>query len=330
MYEKIKESLKSPLKLASRPNSTLSSTPVPSVTGTAKSDTGSIPPSQNLAAVEAASTQDLNVENSPNVQQLRKGVTTVPPQNPASYPEAAVNFLSPKTYLPIGHPQSPEVNLPSGHPQLSAQLSQTSPTTEVQSKIVVKAESERTQVSDPISTQMPNLETIDNKDLKGVRGLQSSTWASGPVGHAPAARAHPTRSPFITPFHPHHHYGHAQQQTPQTDGSVYASQLPIHNPMAPTMSTPRMQENVPYSQQTPPVLNLGPRRGHKRNDSMATDLNFGRSSSPFTATRGRGPSAISPQGRTVLSPVRQGENVQANLQSRPNSFLTGRPPNANE
>jgi hypothetical protein len=100
--------------------------------------------------------------------------------------------------------------------------------------------------------------------------------------------------------------------------------------MAPMMSTPRMQENVANSQQTPPVPNFGPRRRHKRNDSMATDLNFSPSSSPFTATRGRGPSAIAPQGRTALSPVRQGENVQANLQSRPNSFLTGRPPNANE
>lgn len=327
-YEKIKESLTSPLQLVSRPNSTLSSTPVPSVTGTAKSDTGSIPPSQNLAAVEAASTQDLNVKNPPILQQLQKGVTAVPPQHPASnsYSKPSVNFLSPKAYLPTGHPQAPEVALPSSHPQLSAQPSPASPTTEVQSKSVLKAESERKQVSDPISTQIPNLETIDNKDLKDVRGLRASRWASGPVDHSPSAIELSPDSPFIIPVHPQHHHG-------QLHGNVYRSPSPLHNPMAPMMSIARNQENVPYSQQIPPVPNVGLRRGHKRNDSIATGLNFSSSSSPFTATRGRGPSAISPQVRTALSPVRQDENVQGNLQSRPpgpNSSLTGRRPNTNE
>jgi hypothetical protein len=340
MYEKIKESLIAPLKLVSRPNSMLSSTPVPSVTGTAKLNTGSIPPTQKLAAVEAASTQDWNAENPATSQPLRKGVTAVPHPHPASYshPEPSANFLSPKDYLPTGHAQSPAVYLPSGYTQLSTKPSTTSSTAEVQPKIVVKAESESRQISDPISTQIPNLETITNKDLKGTPGLQASRWANS-VDHAPAPRAHPIRfTPIIPihpttftpiiPIHPQHHYGHAQQQAPQTYGNDYASPPSFQDPHAPMMSTPRKQENVPFPQQTPPVPKFGPHRSHKRNDSMATDLNFSPGSSPFTATRGR--SAISPQGRTALSPVRQGENVQANLQSHPNTFLTGRPPNANE
>jgi hypothetical protein len=332
MFEKIKESLNAPLKLVSRPNSMLSSTPVPSVTDTAKSNTGSIPPTQKLAAVEATSTQDWNAENPATFQPLRKGVTAVPHPHPASYshPEASANyFLSSKDYLPTPHAQSPAVYLPSGYTQLSTKPSTTSSTAEVQPKIVVKAESESRQISDPISTQIPNLETITNKDLKGTPGLQASRWAN-PVDHAPAPRAPPIRFTPIIPIHPQHHYGHAQQQAPQTYGNDYASPPSFQNPHAPMMSTPRKQENVPFPQQTPPVPKFGLHRGHKRNDSMATALNFSPSSSPFTATRGRGSSAISSQDRTALSPVRQGENVQANLQSHPNTFLTGRPPNANE
>ena len=99
------------------------------------------------------------------------------------------------------------------------------------------------------------------------------------------------------------------------------------------MSPPAKQGNVQYFQRTPPA-NFAPRpdmyHGHKSTGSSGSDLNFNSSSTPFSPSRGRGASAISPQQRTALSPVRQGENVQAKLQSRLNSSLAGRSPNSQD
>jgi hypothetical protein len=111
---------------------------------------------------------------------------------------------------------------------------------------------------------------------------------------------------------------------------IPASKLPT--PMPSMMSPPRKQENNPYALQNSPASNFAPRpdmyHGHKSNDSSGSDLNLMPGGSPFQPSRGRGDSAGTPQSRTALSPVRQGEDVQAKLQSRLNTSLAGRSPNA--
>jgi hypothetical protein len=388
MYEKIKESLKSPLLSSSRPKSTASITPVQSVANTVKSDTGSLPPTPTLAIVKAVPTQEVKAENptavpmSPIVQ-----TTAVPSSVPAKsfHPEPAVKI------------ENSQIDFPSAHPPFPAKAGPAPATAEVEPKNGIKTEFERTQATVSITAQpttpipktktpkspdvvapaprvpekaLPFLENVTNKDLKGVPGLKASKWASEPVAQAPAPRARPTPMTTATPIipiYPQYSYPYAPQQP---FGDVFASPPPVHatitapalqtilipdplrpglytevtgiprdqvapfgmQPMPPTMMTPpRKQENVPYSQHPLPVSSFGPRaemsNGHKSPESSGSDVNFNTGNTPFTPSRGRGASVISPQHRTALSPVRQGENVQAKLQSRLNTSLAGRSPN---
>ena len=115
------------------------------------------------------------------------------------------------------------------------------------------------------------------------------------------------------------------------NGQTAPSMVPMQL-MPPTMNPPERQENVPYFQQLSTAEHFTPQaetyRVHTHNKSSGSDFNFNPSNTPFTPNRGRGANAMSPQARTALSPVRQGEDFQAKLQSRLNSSLEGRSPGA--
>jgi hypothetical protein len=153
-----------------------------------------------------------------------------------------------------------------------------------------------------------------------------NAFASPPSMHAPIVLPASQTVLIADPMRP----GHFMEVTGLPKDQVAQS---VFQPMTipRMMSPPATQGNVQYFQQTPPA-NFAPRpdmyRGHKSTGSSGSDLNFNTSSTPFSPSRGRGASAISPQQRTALSPVRQGENVQAKLQTRLNSSLAGRSPNS--
>jgi hypothetical protein len=152
------------------------------------------------------------------------------------------------------------------------------------------------------------------------------SFASPPSIHAPIVLPASQTVLIADPMRP----GHFMEVTGLPKDQVAQS---VFQPMTipRMMSPPATQGDVQYFQQTPPA-NFAPRpdmyRGHKSTGSSGSDLNFNTSSTPFSPSRGRGASAISPQQRTALSPVRQGENVQAKLQTRLNSSLAGRSPNS--
>jgi hypothetical protein len=209
---------------------------------------------------------------------------------------------------------------------------------------------------------LPLLENVTNKDLKGVPGLAASKWASGAInqefiprapslgGRKPTISPMPAFNPIIPLYGPYNHV-YASELTvgtppvlqtvlisdPLRPGYLMevtgipgpASQVP--SPLPSMMSPLTKQENIPYALQTSPVSYFAPRQdmyhGHRSNNSSGSDLNFTASGTSFKS-RGRGDSAGTPQPRGALSPVRQGENVQAKLQSRLNNSLAGRSPNA--
>ena len=152
-----------------------------------------------------------------------------------------------------------------------------------------------------------------------------NAFASPPSIHAPIVPPALQTVLIVDPMHP----GHFMEVTGLPKDQVAQPVLPLMT-IPPMMSPPAKQGNVQHFQQTPPA-NFAPRpdmyRGHKSTGSSGSDLNFNSSSTPFSPSRGHGASAISPQQRTALSPVRQGENVQTKLQSRLNSSLAGRSPN---
>jgi hypothetical protein len=174
---------------------------------------------------------------------------------------------------------------------------------------------------------------------------------------------HPHPHGFASPQIPHFLPGYAPPQTPgfmpQGFGNVFASPPPAHLTMAgppPVLQTvlvgdplrpgmyhqvtgfatppPMTQENVPYSQQSRPSSNVPPQAnkyaGHKSNEYPESDMTFSSRDQAVTPSRSRGVNALSPQSRTALSPVRQGEDVQAKFQSRLNSSLAGRSPNGHD
>jgi hypothetical protein len=380
MYEKIKESLNSPLMLSSRPKSTTSITPAQSVANTVKSDADSVPPTPTFAAVNAVPTQEVKAEGPMAVKISPVAQTTVIP------PPAPTKSSDPEPPATLG---GSEVNFPSNPPF---------PTAEVELKNDIRTELERTQALVPVTAQptaptskteapkspivvapapqvlekaLPFLENVTNKDLKGVPGLKASKWASEPIAQASAPRTRPTPLTIATPIipiYPQHSYPYAPQPTfesvfaspPPAHATIAASALqtilipdPLHpglytevtgtprdqvspfgmQPMPPPMMTPpRKQKNIPYSQHPLRVSNFAPRAemysGNKSPEFSNSDANFNPGNAPFTPSRGRGAGVISPQHRTALSPVRQGENVQAKLQSRLNTSLAGRSPNA--
>ncbi|PMD43948.1 hypothetical protein L207DRAFT_268047 [Hyaloscypha variabilis F] len=188
-----------------------------------------------------------------------------------------------------------------------------------------------------------------------------------PALQIPAASTRPPPLPMIPatpiyPVYPPYTYG-----PPQTFGNVLASPPPVHvtmanhppalhtviipdpmrpgcymevtgiskesptlQPMQPMIDAPNRQENVPFFQQHSPAMPLATDmyHGHRSNKSSGSDFNLNPSNTPFTPSRGGGSNAISPQERAALSPVRQGEDVQAKLQSRLNSSLACRSPGA--
>ncbi len=94
------------------------------------------------------------------------------------------------------------------------------------------------------------------------------------------------------------------------------------------------QENVPFQDQAPfaqvaPVSSFAPRASmferHMSNESSGSD-NWGKpDATHMDILRGRAQAiSVAPLSRPALSPVRQGENVQAKLQSRLNNSLLDR------
>lgn len=218
------------------------------------------------------------------------------------------------------------------------------------------------------SAQIPTLlsKTLSHSSLvciKGVAGLKDSRWASEAITQASASRAPPspmtTRTPFVPisldqplrcAYAPHQQIGnfltsplpvHARMADPALQTVLVPnpwrpgylievtgfSRNQVPQPMLPIMSPPRIQEHVTYPQQTPPTQ-PDIYHGQKSNKSSSSGLNYNLSSTPCTSFRGRGATNFSLQNRTALTSVRQGDDVQAKLQSHPNNSLVGRSPNA--